>query len=242
MKVKTLPCERLTWAECGALNTLNGRCDTNCHLDHPRRSFKRGIWVSGWHKGKNCLREPVYLKNVPCCSSLNCLSSLEWKNVGHGGEACQKSLLELQWNGCVCAQKGLRLVFTSALSYPDVVFFIFFLIEFNILRNAQSSLAPRHKRKKPQQHPLTLPPCASQQTFPNKCWRWQTGLGATGWRVLNCALQSPAPRKDEDGEQIMRVGFANSGHRPHLAGLGSTEKDNYRILLHDGCSAEPASC
>lgn len=120
-----------TWkartGECGALNSLKERCDTNCHLDHPRRSFKRGMHVLGWHKGKNCLREPVYLKNVPCCSSLKCLSSLEWKNVGHGGEACQKSLLELQWNGRVCAQKGLRLVvFTSALSYPDVVFFIFF--------------------------------------------------------------------------------------------------------------------
>lgn len=92
-----------------------------------KRSFKRWLHVLGWHKGKKCLREPVSLKNVPCCSNLNCLSSLEWKNVGHGGEACQKSLLELQWNGRVCAQKGLRLlVFTSALSYPDVVFFIFF--------------------------------------------------------------------------------------------------------------------
>lgn len=148
MEVIMLLLERLTQAGWGAWNSLNERCDTNSHFDHPRRSFKRGMHVLGWHKGKNCLREPVYLKNVPCCSSLNCLSSLEWKNVGHGGEACQKSLLELQWNGRVCAQKGLRLVvFTSALSYPDVVFFIFFLIEFNILRNAQSSPAPRHKRK-----------------------------------------------------------------------------------------------
>lgn len=142
---------------------------------------------------------------------------------------------------CLCSE-GSQACVHICFKLSWCCFFYFFLIEFNILRNAQSSLAPRHKRKKPQQHPLTLPPCASQQTFPNKCWRWQTGLGATGWRVLNCALQSPAPRKDEDGEQIMRVGFANSGHRPHLAGLGSTEKDNYRILLRDGCSAEPASC
>lgn len=83
-------------------------------------------------------------------------------------------------------------------------FFYFFLIEFNILRNAQSSLAPRRRRKKPQQHPLTLPPCASQQTFPNKCWRWQTGPGARGWQGGNCVIQSPAPRPDGDGEHIMR--------------------------------------
>lgn len=75
VELKIPPCETLTRIEQGAQNSLNERCNTN--TNRYSHFFKRRMYVWGRHKGKNCLREPVYLKNVPCCSSLNCLSSLE---------------------------------------------------------------------------------------------------------------------------------------------------------------------
>lgn len=158
--------------------------------------------VLGWHKGKKlfegtCLFEERALLFQP---ELFVFLGMKECRTWRGG--CQKSPLELQWNGHVCAQKGLRLVvLTSALSYPDVVFLIFFLIEFNVLRNAQSSLAPRRKRKNlnnihwPRHHVLPNKQSETNAGDDKSAWEQRDG----GCLIVRCSARRHGKTREESG-------------------------------------------